>query len=64
VAAACAKHGVSAGIAVGRPADVGRLHAQGFDAFYLSNDATLLARAAQAAYLQARASSATSVQSR
>jgi 2-keto-3-deoxy-L-rhamnonate aldolase RhmA len=64
VAAACAEHGLSAAIAVGRPADVGRLHAQGFDTFYLSNDATLLARAAQDAYLQARASSATSEESR
>jgi 2-keto-3-deoxy-L-rhamnonate aldolase RhmA len=64
VAGACAKHRLSAAIAVGRPADVGRLHADGFDTFYLSNDVTLLARAAQSAYLQARASSATSEESR
>ena len=63
VAATCAQHGLSAGIAVGRPADVGRLRAQGFDAFYLSNDVTLLARAAQDAFLQARASSATAEES-
>ncbi len=54
VATACVQRGLSAAIAVGRPADVARYHAQGFDTFYLSNDATLLARAAQTAYREAR----------
>jgi 2-keto-3-deoxy-L-rhamnonate aldolase RhmA len=57
VAAASAKHELSAAIAVGRPADVARFRSQGFDTFYLSNDVTLLARAAQRAYAEARSSS-------
>lgn len=58
VAEVCTRHALSAAIAVGRPGDVGRYRAQGFDAFYLSNDATLIARAAQGAYLEARKSCA------
>jgi 2-keto-3-deoxy-L-rhamnonate aldolase RhmA len=60
VAEACRQHGLSAAIAVARPADVGRYHAHGFDTFYVSNDATLLARAAQEVYIQARASTVVS----
>ena len=60
VAAACALRGLSAAIAIGRPADVAGYRAQGFDTFYLSNDATLLARAGQSAYRQARTASTAS----
>jgi 4-hydroxy-2-oxoheptanedioate aldolase len=56
VAEASADHARSAAIAVGRPRDVSTYRAQGFDTFYLSNDITLLARAAQRAYLEARGS--------
>lgn len=60
VAESCAERGLSAAIAVGRPSDVARYRPAGFDTFYLSNDVTLLARAAQRAYLLAREVSETS----
>ena len=55
VAAACRQQGISAGIAVGSAEQVAGLADRGFDSFYLSNDLTLLARAAQREFRLARA---------
>lgn len=51
---ACAKNGLSAGVATGTAEDGARYVAAGFDAIYLSNDLTLMARSAQQCFGAAR----------
>jgi 4-hydroxy-2-oxoheptanedioate aldolase len=54
VAAACRTSGKSAGIALGAPGRAAEMVQRGFDTIFLSNDLTLLARAAETAFAAAR----------
>jgi 2-keto-3-deoxy-L-rhamnonate aldolase RhmA len=54
VAHACQRHGKSAAIALGSPDRAAEMVQRGYDAIYLSNDLTLLARAAALAFSTAR----------